>query len=137
MICVVDDDAMLRDALDALLSEAGHEVRCVADGLEALDVLEVWPADLILCDLLMPGAEGFELLRTVRRKRLGMWFIMMSGAQGELAHFLNHAPVLGADATIRKPFKPNALFETIETVSRTDRPSGIGHSDEEHDDGQQ
>lgn len=134
-ICVVDDDALLRDALDALLSEAGYDVRTAADGLDALDTLRVWNADIVLCDLLMPGAEGFELLRTVRKKLPGLRFIMMSGAQGELSHFLDHAPVLGADATLRKPFKPQDLLDTIEAMARSVQGTGTDLANEDHNDG--
>lgn len=90
LICVVDDDAMPRDA--------------------------AWR-----------GAGHAGAVRGGRARR--------GGSSGRLAHFLNHAPVLDVDATIRKPFKPGALFEAIETVSRVARIGGPGHSNEEHDDG--
>ncbi|MEQ8397806.1 response regulator [Thalassobaculum sp.] len=116
-ISLVDDDDNLRDALLEVLRRAGHEVRAASNGIKAAQLLREWPADLVVCDMLMPDSEGFEVLRSVRRNTPDMKFIMMSGASGELSQFLNQAPLLGADAILQKPFAPNDLLEMIDSLA--------------------
>jgi DNA-binding response OmpR family regulator len=113
-ISLVDDDDGLRDALQEVLQRAGHEVRAASNGIKAAQLLREWSADLVVCDMLIPDSEGFEVLRSVRRNTPDMKFIMMSGASGELSQFLNQAPLLGADAILQKPFAPNDLLEMID-----------------------
>jgi two-component system, OmpR family, response regulator len=113
-ISLVDDDDDLRGALQEILQRAGHEVRAVSNGIKAAQLLQDWPSDLVVCDMLMPDSEGFEVLRSVRRNTPDMKFIMMSGASGELSQFLNQAPLLGADAILQKPFAPSDLLELID-----------------------
>jgi CheY-like chemotaxis protein len=113
-ISLVDDDDGLRDALQEVLQRAGHEVRAASNGIKAAQLLREWSADLVVCDMLMPDSEGFEVLRSVRRNTPDMKFIMMSGDSGELSQFLNQAPLLGADAILQKPFAPNDLLEMID-----------------------
>lgn len=113
-ISLVDDDDDLRGALQEILQRAGHEVRAASNGIKAAQLLQEWPSDLVVCDMLMPDSEGFEVLRSVRRNTPDMKFIMMSGASGELSQFLNQAPLLGADAILQKPFAPSDLLELID-----------------------
>lgn len=83
-------------------------------------MLQEWPVDLVICDMLMPDAEGFEVLREVRSSvDQSTKFIMISGASGELSEFLTRAPMLGADAVLQKPFAPSELLSLIESVFST------------------
>ena len=63
---VVDDDAVAGQVLSSMLTRAGYEVRTAANGLEALDVLRDWPADVALVDVTMPVMDGLTLTRTLR-----------------------------------------------------------------------
>ncbi len=112
-IYLVDDDAALRQALREVLERTGHEVRVDANGLATRRTLRGWLPDLVICDMLMPDAEGFEVLRTVRDIAPRAKFVMISGASGELSGFLDRAPLLGADAVLQKPFTPPDLLELI------------------------
>lgn len=116
-IFLVDDDDDLRGVLEEILQRAGHEVRSTPNGVKAAQLLHDWPADLVVCDMLMPDSEGFEVLRAVRQNTPDMKFIMISGASGELSQFLELAPMLGADAVLQKPFTPNDLLELIKTLT--------------------
>lgn len=119
-IYLIDDDDRLRAGLRDVLQRAGHEVRVAENGLSAARLLQEWPADLVICDMLMPDAEGFEVLREVRSSvDPGTKFIMISGASGELSEFLARAPMLGADAVLQKPFAPAELLSLIESVFST------------------
>ncbi|MEQ8816603.1 MAG: response regulator [Thalassobaculum sp.] len=115
-IYLIDDDEALRNGLREVLERAGHEVRVAENGLSARRTLRDWPVDLVICDMLMPDAEGFEVLRTVRTGSPGAKFVMISGASGELSGFLDRAPMLGADAVLQKPFAPQELLTLIDAV---------------------
>jgi len=125
-IYLIDDDEALRNGLRDVLERAGHEVQVAENGLAAGRTLQDWPVDLVICDMLMPDAEGFEVLRMVRTGSPGAKFVMISGASGELSGFLDRAPMLGADAVLQKPFAPQELLTLINaicgdaTVSATD-----------------
>ena len=115
-IYLIDDDEALRNGLREVLERAGHEVRVAENGLSARRTLRDWPVDLVICDMLMPDAEGFEVLRTVRAGSPDARFVMISGASGELSGFLDRAPLLGADAVLQKPFAPQVLLTLIDAV---------------------
>ena len=115
-IYLIDDDEALRNGLREVLERAGHEVRVAENGLSARRTLRDWPVDLVICDMLMPDAEGFEVLRTVRAGSPDARFVMISGASGELSGFLDRAPLLGADAVLQKPFAPQELLTLIDAV---------------------
>ena len=67
IILVVDDQPQDTDLLEAYLVPQGYEVIKAANGAEALVILAVNPIDLMLLDVLMPGLDGFEVARRVRR----------------------------------------------------------------------
>lgn len=130
-VYLIDDDHRLRSALREVLQRAGHDVRVAENGLASKRVMQEWPADLMICDMLMPGAEGFEVLRAVRSVAKHAKFIMISGASGDLSEFLGRAPMLGADAILQKPFAPQELLELIGAVcagggSPAAHASGVG-----------
>src|SRR3546814_15528427 len=119
----VDDDRHLRVALETVLRRAGHEVRVAENGLEIRSLLQEWPADLVICDMLMPGAEGFEVLRAVRAIARDARFIMISGASGDFSDILGQAPMLGADAILPKPFAPEDLLDLSDAGCEIGRAS--------------
>ena len=65
-VLAVDDDFDGRDMLAALLEAAGAEVRTAASGAEALAALRVWWPTMIVCDIGMPGQNGYELIGAIR-----------------------------------------------------------------------
>lgn len=115
-IYLIDDDDSLRDALRRVLERAGHEVRVAENGLAAKRTVRDWTPDVVICDMLMPDAEGFEVLRAVRNMVNDAKFVMMSGASGELSGFLDRAPLLGADAVLQKPFPPQKLLSLVDSL---------------------
>ena len=62
-ILVVDDDAKLRDLLVDFLTQHGYHVKCAADGIEMFRVLETFACDLIVLDVMLPGADGLDRAR--------------------------------------------------------------------------
>ncbi len=124
-IVLVDDDQDLRGALAQILERSGHEVRTAACGAEAIREVQNWHPEVVVCDMIMPQSEGFEVLRSVRKAAPSVAFIMMSGATGDLQDQLRVAPLLGADAVLRKPFDPTDLLSLIDTDQSAQQPAAF------------
>jgi CheY-like chemotaxis protein len=113
-ILIVEDDVPLRSMLRALLKAEGHRVAEAGDGSVGLRALRAGAFDLLLCDLFMPGLDGLETLRDVRRDFPGLPVVSMSGVGlGGLTDLLGVARLLGASQTLRKPFSREELLAAI------------------------
>jgi CheY-like chemotaxis protein len=114
-VLVVDDEDSIRWLFDEILTAEGYSVLAASDGREACDVLRRdLKLDLVLTDLVMPNQEGIETIRAIRQQFPKLKIIAMSGAFG--GQFLSTAKVLGADATLQKPVKPEELRSTVARV---------------------
>ncbi len=118
-ILVVDDDPYVRGAVRRVLIRWGHGVWGAADGVEALQMLEVLTVDLVLTDVVMPRMGGLEFVEQARRVGVQVPIVVMTG--GGLAsreELLRAARERGAVRTIQKPFSARELFETLDAVLR-------------------
>lgn len=113
-IVVADDDAGSRMLMTTLLEHAGHTVKAVANGTEALDLVRREPPDLVLTDLSMPGIAGVDLIRAVRRDpqtrevRVALYTATLPNAA--LRDFMN---VYGVASILSKPAEPEAILSAI------------------------
>ena len=127
-ILSVDDNADNRYLLEILLTAYGHEVISAANGMEALDKLRQYPADLIVSDILMPRMDGYRLCRACKQdealRKIPFVFISSSYTEEKDEKF---ALGLGADAFIRRPIEPDALMNIIDTVLAKDRSAPRPH----------
>lgn len=99
-IVAIDDEQAILDALRRILKRDGHEVRGVTDPAEVLG-LDLGRFDLMLCDVMMPGIDGFELVRRVRPRFDGPILFLTAKVTEEDA-VTGYG--MGADDYIRKPF---------------------------------
>ena len=113
-ILVVDDEDLVRLALEAVLRWSGYQVLLAGDGDEALTVLESTHVDLLLTDLAMPGREGIETIIEVRRRFPRVKVIALSGVYGGFC--LEMARQLGAAAALSKPFSNDVLIRTVDAT---------------------
>lgn len=115
-ILVVDDDAGIRKLVGRVLSPQGWQVQEAADAATGLALAEARPPDLILCDVQMPGLDGFAFLAELRR-RPGVQHvpvILMTGDQSLIdLEGQRRAMNLGADDFLPKPFSVDALVEAV------------------------
>jgi len=118
-ILVVDDDDGVRSAVRAMLNKARFEVVEASDGAEATRTLRFLGADLVLCDVFMPGKDGMEVLRELRREYPAIKVIAMSGggANGVL-DLLPMALQLGASGVVYKPFSQAVVLAAINRALR-------------------
>ncbi|NQE33029.1 Sensor histidine kinase TmoS [Microcoleus sp. IPMA8] len=112
-IVLADDNADMRDYIRRLLS-GSYIVQTVADGLAALTAIEKNPPDLVLTDVMMPGMDGFELLRSLRSNPAtqDIPIILLSARAGEEARIEGLAA--GADDYLIKPFSARELLARVE-----------------------
>jgi len=112
LIHVIDDEPIIRDILEQLLTAEGYDVELSASGDEALPKCETVGYDLILLDLLMPGRGGLEILPVIKKIRPSTVVIIITAyASVESAI---EAMKIGAYDYIQKPFKHEDLLLTIE-----------------------
>lgn len=116
-ILIVDDEPTLLALMSRFVSSLDHEVSTAADGRDALRILDDDDIDLLITDINMPDIDGIEILNELRRRRLEMPVIAMSGG-GLLAKelLLDTASVLGAVVTLQKPFELNELERVLEEL---------------------
>ncbi|KFI45616.1 DNA-binding response regulator, OmpR family, contains REC and winged-helix (wHTH) domain [Bifidobacterium bohemicum] len=99
-ILVVDDDTRITTMLTAILAKDGHEITVVNDPRKVLH-LDLGRFDLILCDVMMPKLDGFELVRRIR-KDVACPILFLTAKTDEDSAVLGYG--LGADDYVRKPF---------------------------------
>jgi len=116
LIMVVDDDQDLSEMLGIVLTSSGFEVDLVGRGDEALEVFRNNPPDLVLLDVMLPGIDGIEVCRLIRKE--SMVPIVMLSAKGETQDIVRGLEA-GADDYMQKPFRDKAeLIARIRTRLR-------------------
>jgi len=111
LILIVDDEPVIRDVLSQLLTSEGYEVEAAASGEEGLQKFGLRTPDLILLDLLMPGQDGIEVLKAVKKiQPQALVIIITAYASVESAI---EAMKMGAYDYVQKPFKHEELLLTV------------------------
>jgi CheY-like chemotaxis protein len=111
-ILVVDDEEIMRNLLDKMLSLEGYNILTAVDGQDALDVVANEKVDLVVTDMKMPRMDGFELLKNLRNNYPDIGVVIMTGF-GD-TYTLKDALLLGADEYLSKPFKRLELLNVVE-----------------------
>ena len=119
-ILTVEDDERIRTAVSLALEEEGWEVKETANGEDALVAFAQNPSDVVLIDIMLPGIDGFEVCRRIRR--LGDVPIVMVTARSD-SHDVVAGLEAGADDYLRKPFDPKELSARVRALLRRSRPS--------------
>ncbi len=114
-VLVVDDELSLAQAVSYTLRRERFDVQTVADGLAAIEAVRAQPPDLVVLDLLLPGLDGLEVCRRVRRTSAVP--ILMLTARGEEVDRIVGLEV-GADDYLTKPFSMRELVARIRALLR-------------------
>jgi len=126
-VLVVEDQRDLAALLVHNLELEGLDVRAVGDGREVLDLVRAWVPDLLILDLMLPGLDGFEVLRGVRGHTHDLPVLILS-ARGEEQDKIRGFR-LDADQYVTKPFSLVELLERVHALLRRGaRGSSNGHS---------
>jgi len=112
-VLVIEDSRDGALSLAALLSASGHEVRTAHDGSEGLALARTWRPDVILCDIGLPGLDGYDVARAIRKDRdlSGSLLVSLSG-YGQPEDVRN-ARAAGFDRHLTKPARMEALRELL------------------------
>jgi DNA-binding response OmpR family regulator len=110
--CIVaDDEPGMRALLSRVLSKEHFLVQSVSGGRDAIALLNTQPYDLLVTDLVMPDGEGIETIRAVKLTFPGVKILAISGKSS--SEILRMARLLGADATLPKPFTDDQFIAIV------------------------
>ncbi|MEO8999074.1 MAG: response regulator [Rhodanobacter sp.] len=143
-VLVVDDSATIRAVLGKMLSQDGHMVLKAPDGETAIDMACKEKPDLIFLDIVMPGLNGFAVLRALRREPQthDIPIVMISGNLQATEQF--YVQRFGADDFMKKPFGRGEVFARIQHLTQSGRlvvrerapedvvPTAPEHTEAEH-----
>jgi DNA-binding response OmpR family regulator len=114
-VLLIEDDERIRTAMRMALEHEGHKVEEAASGEEGLHVFADQPVDVVLIDLMLPGVDGFEVCRSLRRTSDVP--IIMVTARAD-SHDVVAGLEAGADDYLTKPFVPKELSARIRALMR-------------------
>ena len=123
-ILVVDDEPQIRDLLKRFLTLRGYKVRVASDGQQALTMVEQQAPQLIVLDVYMPGINGVEVLRQLRRKKYTGGVILLTGSQDD--KLLQEALDLGSVDVMGKPVDLERLALAIQVGCILTEQQGLG-----------
>jgi two-component system sensor histidine kinase/response regulator len=114
-ILFIDDDLNIRESTTELLIYKNYEVKSASNGQEALDLLDNWIPDLILCDIMMPVMDGYTLHEIIKENAplVAIPFIFLTAKKEN--NLMRKCMFDGVDDFISKPFKVKELLKIIET----------------------
>lgn len=113
-ILIVDDEKPICDLIDMNLSAAGYSCVAVQDGLAAIEAVEKNTFDLVLLDIMLPGADGYDVMEYIRPYKVPVIFISAKHEVKDRVKGLK----LGADDYLIKPFDVTELLARVEAVLR-------------------
>lgn len=113
-ILVVDDHPHIRTLVREILEEAGHDVIEAENGRDGMRCFCAQPFPLVICDIMMPDQDGIEVVAAIRQGGHTSKVLAISGGgQSGRLDYLKFAEQLGADASLSKPFEPDALIGEV------------------------
>ncbi|MCA9526811.1 MAG: response regulator transcription factor [Myxococcales bacterium] len=115
-VLIAEDDAHIREGLVEILEAEGYHVVMAADGRAALDAWRRASPDFVLLDIMMPGLNGYDVCREIRRADTDIPIIFISAKSEEIDRVLGLE--LGADDFIQKPFGVKEVIARIRAVTR-------------------
>jgi DNA-binding response OmpR family regulator len=114
-ILIADDDSDLLGLIGFTLTQAGYLVVKAVDGPSAIRSFDAEQPDILLLDINMPGASGFDVCKAVRQKsRVPIMMLTVRGEEEDLVRALE----LGADDYLTKPFSPRTLLARVKALLR-------------------
>lgn len=113
-ILIVEDELPISNLMKMSLKRSGYDCVCVYDGNSAIEILEDTGFDLILLDIMLPGASGYELMEYIRPMKIPVIFITAKNSVADRVKGLK----MGAEDYIIKPFEIVELLARVEVVLR-------------------
>lgn len=115
-VLIVDDERELCEQIALILRQQNYTTDTASDGIMGLEKIFSDPYDLIILDIMLPGKDGFDVLRELRAENVATPVLMLT-AKGEVAHKIKGLD-LGADDYLHKPFSMAELLARIRALLR-------------------
>lgn len=116
-ILVIDDDPDVRGSLTKILTRAGYDVVAAADGAVGIELQHTEPADVIITDIFMPGLDGLQTLRQLKKEGSKVKVIAVSGGDRTGTMDLKeHARLMGAFMVLAKPFEMKDVLAAVKAA---------------------
>ncbi len=128
-ILIAEDDDHTRDALREVLTMEGYEVIAASDGLQAVDFFRVENPDFVCLDVMMPGLNGYEVCKQIRRQDEKVPILFLTAKAEEIDTVLGLE--LGADDYMTKPFGVKEIIARIRAILRRSASRGGGKADDD------
>ncbi len=114
-ILIIEDDILVRESIKELLSASSYRVFCAPNGIEGMELAKELNPDLVICDIMMPKLNGYEVLESFKQEpNLSIVPFIFLTAKAEMSD-LRGGMELGADDYITKPYKSSTILKAIET----------------------
>ncbi len=114
-VLIIDDDVNICELIKLYMEKEGFEVATVYDGIKALEVFKSFAPNIVVLDIMLPGADGWQVCREIRK--ISNIPIMMLSAKGETFDKVLGLE-LGADDYLVKPFEPKELVARLKDILR-------------------
>lgn len=116
-IIVIDDQEPIRRIVRRALESQRHEVLDAEDGESGMQLLEREPVDVVITDIFMPGWDGIQTLREIRKRYPSVKVIAISGGDSTgILDLRQDAELLGAVKSLQKPFTAREIIELVQQV---------------------
>ena len=119
-LLLVEDERPLAEALEEALRADGWVVDCATDGRDGLRMAVQAPYDVVVLDIMLPGLNGYDVLKHLRARKVWSPVLMLSAKDGEFDQ--TDAFELGADDYVTKPFSTPVLLARLQALARRGAP---------------
>ena len=120
-VLICDDSIAVHRSITRYLKNEGVEVVSAFTGEEALEIIKYSDADILILDIMLPGANGFDICREIRKKNSSIYIMMLSAKGDETDRIVGLE--LGADEYVVKPFSPKEVSVRIRRILERLHPS--------------
>lgn len=116
-VLIVDDDIPLTLFIKKVITIAGHKAVVAADGAMAIAAMKVQKFDIAICDLVLPGTDGSDIIKEMKKSDPKSYGVLISGYYNE--SFNNYKVLSGADEVIGKPVTKEMLDDILRRYLET------------------
>ena len=117
-VLIIDDDQTTRALIGIAVEQLGHQPTYALDGEEGVDMMRIYPYDVVFMDLAMPYKNGLVAIQEIMKELPSTKIIAISGADAEM---LARAVEYGAMLTLEKPLQPKQVQDAVEDLLRGHR----------------
>ncbi|MFC1744388.1 response regulator transcription factor [Candidatus Riflebacteria bacterium] len=116
---IIEDNEFIQEQMTLILEAKNHETKSVMDGAAGLEQIKEFEPDVILCDLMMPGMNGFDFIKTYRQESMGSKpVIAMTAILGARGVSKESLLEMGFDEVVTKPFDFDEFIKLIESFAQ-------------------